>query len=166
MPTENQFIRFNATPLYDNYEQRWQQNKLLYPSRIHTSLMGQSLHKEEGSGMALWLNLFCWNAINVCALAFCYACFTLCGDTLLTTAQGLHAAHSMPMCQMSTVVVCTCISRSCCGCKICIFMFPRISGEKNNSRRSNGAVSDPSCLWRGSTTRLDAHRIIILIHVL
>ena len=61
-------------------------------------------------------------------------------------------ARSTLVCQVSTVVVCACILWSCCGCKICIFMFPRISGEKNNS--SNGAVPDPSSLWRGDATKL------------
>ena len=39
------------------------------------------------------------------------------------------------------------IPRSCHSHKICIFMFPRISGEKNNS--SNGAVPDPSFFVKG-----------------
>ena len=39
------------------------------------------------------------------------------------------------------------IPRSCRSHKICIFMFPRISGEKNNS--SNGAVPDPSFFVKG-----------------
>ena len=93
--------------------------------------------------MVSLLELFCWNIINVRELAFSYARFTLCSDRL-TTAHGLHAACSALVCQVSRVVVCACISRSCCGHKICIFMFPRISGEKNNS--SNGAVPDPSSL--------------------
>ena len=41
-------------------------------------------------------------------------CFALCGD-MLTTAHGLHTARSVPMCQVSTVVVHACISRSCCS---------------------------------------------------
>ena len=55
--------------------------------------------------------------------------------------------------QVSTVVVYACTSRSCCGCQICIFIFPRISGETNNS--SNGTVPDRSSLWREGTARLD-----------
>ena len=100
------------------------------------------LHKEEGSGTALLLELFCRNAINICKLAFSYAHFTLCGD-MLTTAHGLHVAHSVLVCQVSMVVVCASISRSCCARKIYIFIFPRISGEKNSS---NSTVPDPSSL--------------------
>ena len=85
-------------------------------------------------------------------LTFSYARFTLCSDTL-ATGHGLHAACSALVCQVSTVVICTCISQSCCGHKICIFMFPRISREKNNS--SNSAIPDPSSLWRGSAVRLN-----------
>ena len=108
--------------------------------------MGQPLHREEGSGTAPLFELFCWNAINIRELAFSYARFTLCGDTL-TAAHGLHAVRSALECQVSTVVVRACISWSCCGRKICIFMFPRISGEQNNS--SNSAVPDPSSLMKG-----------------
>ena len=107
------------------------------------SLAGQPLHKEDGSGTVPLLELFCWNAINIRALAFSYSRFTVCGD-MLTTAHGLHAARSVLVCQVSTVVVRACISQSCCGRKISIFMYPRISGEKNYS--SNGAVPDPSSL--------------------
>ena len=58
---------------------------------LNYGLMAPPLHKEEGSGTAPLLELFCWNAINICALALCYACFTLCSD-MLTAAHGLHAA--------------------------------------------------------------------------
>ena len=102
--------------------------------------------EEEGSGTASLLELFWWNAINIRAFAYSYACFTLCGDKL-TTAHDLHAARSVLVCQVNTVVVHACIQRSCCGHIICIFMFPRISGEKNNS--SNDAVPDPSSLVKG-----------------
>ena len=57
------------------------------------TLAAPPLHREEGSGTAPLLELFRWNAINIRELAFSYARFTLCGDTL-TTAHGLHAALS------------------------------------------------------------------------
>ena len=38
-------------------------------------------------------------------------------------------------------------------CCHAVFMFPRISGEKNNL--SNSTVPDPSSLWRGWLTRLE-----------
>ena len=91
------------------------------------SLAALPIYKEEGSGMASLLELFRWNVINTCALALFYTYFMLCGDTL-TTAHGLHMQHAQ--CQVSTDVVHTCILWSCCGHKICIFMFPMISGEK------------------------------------
>ena len=106
---------------------------------MYPSLAAPALHKEEGSGTAPLLELFYWNAINIHELAFSSARYMLCSDTL-TTAHGLHAALE---CQVSTVVVHACISRSCCSRKICIFMFPRISGEKNSS---NSAIPDPSSL--------------------
>ena len=58
-----------------------------------TSLTGQPLHKEEGSGTVLLLELFCWNVINISELAFSYARFMLCGDTLIT-AHG----HALRLC--------------------------------------------------------------------
>ena len=73
------------------------------------SLADQPLHKEEGSGTAPLFELFCWNAINIHELTFSYARFTLCNDTL-TAAHGLHTACSALVCQVSTVVVCACIS--------------------------------------------------------
>ena len=91
-------------------------------------LTGQHLHKEEGSRTVPLLELFCWNAINIHELPFSYARFTLRSDTL-TTAHGLHAVRSALVCQVSTVVVHACISWSCCDCKICIFMFPRIGQQ-------------------------------------
>ena len=60
---------------------------------IRHCLVGQPLHKEEGSGTAALLELFCWNAINIRELVFSYARFMLCGDTL-TTAHGLHTGRS------------------------------------------------------------------------
>ena len=67
-------------------------------------LTGQPLQKEEGSGTALLLELFCWNAINICELAFSYTRFVLCGDTL-TTAHGQHAERSVPVCQEGMVTL-------------------------------------------------------------
>ena len=52
----------------------------------------------------LLLKLFRWNAINIRMLAFSYACVMLCSDMLIT-ARGLHAACSVTLCQVSTVVV-------------------------------------------------------------
>ena len=143
-----------ACPLYTNVPAlilRHQLQPCLQPGMmvgLDCSLVAPPLHKGEGSGMVPLLE-FCWNAINLRKLAFTYARFTLCGDTL-TTAHGLHAAHSMLVYQVSAVVVCACISRTCCSQKICIFMFPRISGEKNNS--SNGAIPDPP-LCEGAAPR-------------
>ena len=67
-----------------------------------SSLAGQPLHKEEGSGTVPLLELFCWNAINIREFVFSYARFTLCGDTL-TAAHGLHVKRSALVCQVSTV---------------------------------------------------------------
>ena len=83
----------------------------------------------EGSGTVPLLELFCWNAINIRKLALSCMRFTLCSN-MLTTAHGLHAVRSALMCQVSTVVVRACILWSCCGSKICIFMFSKISGER------------------------------------
>ena len=55
---------------------------------------GPALSQRGGSGTVPLFKLFCWNAINIHALVFSYACFTLCNDTL-TTAHGLHIARSM-----------------------------------------------------------------------
>ena len=55
------------------------------------------------------------------------------------------------------------IPRSCRSHKICIFMFSRISGEKNNS--SNDAVPDPSFFVKGLRwlARLSLYRVRIAV---
>ena len=67
-------------------------------------------------------------------------------DSLLQTSCRQHLAALSCGSRLRDYIPWSCDSH-----KICIFMFPRISGEQNNS--SNGAVPDP-LLWRGGATRL------------
>ena len=71
-----------------------------------TDLAAPLLHKEEGSGMAPLLELFHWNTIK---LAFSYACITLCGDMLITAKWAAYTMCSVLVCQVSTVMVRTCM---------------------------------------------------------
>ena len=98
--------------------------------------------KKEGSGTAPLLELFCWNVINITRAAYFYASLAHCGDKLTAHRACVQQAR----CAVAHVVHAY-IPRSCRSHKICIFMFPRISGEKNNS--SNGAVPDPSFFVKG-----------------
>ena len=109
-----------------------------------TSLASQPLHKKEGSGTAPLLELFCWNAINITRATYFYASLAHCGAGDKLTAH--RACVQQARCAVARVVHAY-IPRSCRSHKICIFMFPRISGEKNNS--SNGAVPDPSFFVKG-----------------
>ena len=59
------------------------------------SLVGQPLHREEGSGTTLLLELFYWNAINYVVLHL----LTLCGDTLTMVtwaACTMHVHRAVP----------------------------------------------------------------------
>ena len=91
--------------------------------------------------MAPLFELFYWNAINVHELAFSYARFTLCGDTL-TTAHGLHAVRSALVCE---VHVSSCLH-------ITVMLWPQNlhihipQDFWGNNNLSNGAVPDPSSL--------------------
>ena len=97
---------------------------------------------KEGSGTAPLLELFCWNAINITRATCFYASLAHCGDKLTAHRACVQQAR----CAVARVVHAY-IPRSCRSHKICIFMFPRISGEKNNS--SNDAVPDPSFFVKG-----------------
>ena len=97
--------------------------------------------REEESGMPPLLELFCWNAINFTHFYIVLCLLMLCGDT---NHGHRHIGCMHHVLLLSMVVVHVCILLPCNGHKICIFTFPRISGEKKNL--SNGGTPDPSSL--------------------
>ena len=128
----------------------WTRLAILTQSRKPLVSRASPFTKKEGSGTAPLLELFCWNAINITRATYFYASLAhcACGERDKLTTHGLmyvHVQHAGQVC--CARVVHAYVPRSCRSHKICIFMFPRISGEKNNS--SNGAVPDPSFFVKG-----------------
>ena len=105
--------------------------------------------KKEGSGTAPLLELFCWNAINITRATYFYASLGHCGDKPTAHRACMQAARPGALLHVWFTLT---YRGHAAATKICIFMFPRISGEKNNL--SNDAVPDPSFFVKGWLARL------------
>ena len=82
MPRSHNLVIFVPTDNDNDNDNRW--TNLITLSLVHVhrviiivnySLAGQPLHREEGSGTAPLLELFCWNAINPHGITLSNACF-------------------------------------------------------------------------------------------
>ena len=104
------------------------------------------LHREEGSGTASLLKLFCWNAIEKSHVLMYFYTYPKQHSDVLTAWNAQRAicytrAHCVPV-VVVTLAYCShaAATKFKCSCS------PGFLGNMNNL--SNDAVPDPSSVWR------------------